>query len=212
MELQRNTIKYINQHKACLAGTFGKGCSLPCMSKYHGVQCKKLCNCTDNKKCDPVRGCVCDTGYTGSNCSNVCPSGRYGVNCSKECFCAHDADCDPVTADCLCSAGWFGPHCTNVFYFILKTYIQVLNNAYNIDIANRQLFYNPIDRWKLNEISVVSDEMENLNSEKDTDKSNTVMVYFMMAAALIGLVCVVTMVVKVKETLCHQVQKPKKDT
>ena len=37
------------------------------------------------------------------------------------------------------------------------------------------------------------------------------MVYIMMAAALIGIVCVVTMIVIEKETVCRWVQKPKKD-
>ncbi|CAC5368928.1 unnamed protein product [Mytilus coruscus] len=97
---------------ACPAGKFGKNCLQPCMPNYHGVQCKKVCNCTDNKKCNPVHGCVCETGYTGSNCSNSCQSGKYGVSCSEECFCANNAGCDPVTGGCLCSAGWFGPHCT----------------------------------------------------------------------------------------------------
>ncbi|CAG2246489.1 unnamed protein product [Mytilus edulis] len=166
--------------QACPAGKFGRDCLQPCIFNHHGVQCKQTCNCTDNKKCDPIHGCVCDTGYTGSKCSDACPSGTYGVNCKEECFCAHDAECDPVTGDCLCPAG----SCPDG-----KTCDTITGNC-----------------------NSPTDEIENLNSEKDTDKSSTVMVYIMMAAALIGLVCVVTMIVKVKETVCRQVQKPKKDT
>ncbi|CAC5368933.1 unnamed protein product [Mytilus coruscus] len=197
---------YIYQNgkcQACPEGKFGKDCLQPCLPNYHGVQCKKLCNCTDNKKCDPVHGCFCNTGFTGSNCSNACPSGRYGANCSFECFCAHDAECDPVTGDCLCSAGWFGPHCTKKCP--LGTF--GMNCSGICDCPDGEKC--EIITGNCNSLK---DEMENLNSEKGSDKSNTVMVYIMMAAALIGLVCVVTMVVKVKETLCRQVQKPKKDT
>ncbi|CAC5396933.1 MEGF10_11 [Mytilus coruscus] len=234
---------YIYQNgkcQACPAGKFGKNyLAAMCLIITGAVQ--KVCNCTDNKKCNPVHGCVCETGYTGSNCSNSCQSGKYGVSCSEECFCANNAGCDPVTGGCLCSAGWFGPHCTKecalgtfgkncsgicdcpegakcgIITGICNSlkryhYADKQSHVYKNEIANRQLFCNPIDRWKLNTICDVSDEKENLNSEKDSDKSNTVMVYIMMAAALIGLVCVVTMVVKVKDTLCRQVQKPKKDT
>ncbi|CAC5368930.1 MEGF10_11 [Mytilus coruscus] len=107
---------YVNQNgkcQACPAGKYWQDCLLPCMSNYHGVQCKKQCNCAYYQICDPVHGCVCNTGYTGSECSNACPSGRYGMNCSEECFCEHEAKCDTVTGDCLCSAGWLGDHCTS---------------------------------------------------------------------------------------------------
>ncbi|CAC5396935.1 MEGF10_11 [Mytilus coruscus] len=123
---------YVNQNgkcQACPAGKYGRDCSLPCMPNYHGVQCKKLCNCADYKKCDPVYGCVCDTGYTGSECSNECPSGRYGVNCSEECFCEHEAKCNTVTGDCLCSAGWLGDHCTSDKNFDLRMVHQSMTDG-----------------------------------------------------------------------------------
>ncbi|CAC5390178.1 unnamed protein product [Mytilus coruscus] len=97
---------------ACPAGRYGFECLQSCVPNWHGVQCNYQCDCTDNKKCDPVHGCVCSIGSYGSKCSNACPSGSYGINCKEECFCAHDAKCDPVTGSCLCSAGWFGDHCT----------------------------------------------------------------------------------------------------
>ncbi|CAC5396939.1 unnamed protein product [Mytilus coruscus] len=56
-------------------------------------------------------------------------------------------------------------------------------------------------------------EKEHPNSDGDINESKgTVMIYIMMAAAVIGLVCVVTMTLKAKEALCRKVQKPKKDT
>ncbi|VDI67829.1 Hypothetical predicted protein [Mytilus galloprovincialis] len=189
--------------QACSSGKFGKDCLQTCISNYHGVQCKQKCNCTDNKRCDPVHGCVCNTGFTGLNCSIACPAGTYGLNCKGECFCANDAECDPVTGDCLCTAGWHGNHCTK----------ECPMGTFGINCSE---ICNCPDGETCDTVTgncnSPKDEMEDLNSEKDTDKSITVMVYIMMASALIGLVCVVTMIVKVKETICRQVHKPKKDT
>ncbi|VDI16528.1 Hypothetical predicted protein, partial [Mytilus galloprovincialis] len=54
---------------------------------------------------------------------------------------------------------------------------------------------------------------ENPKSDGDTKESkDTVMIHIMMAAAVIGLICVVTMTLKAKEALCRMVQKQKQDT
>ncbi|VDH91317.1 N-acetylglucosamine-1-phosphodiester alpha-N-acetylglucosaminidase [Mytilus galloprovincialis] len=188
---------------SCPAGQFGKQCLLSCVPNYYGVQCKKQCNCTDNTKCDPAHGCVCATGFTGSNCLNACPSGTYGVNCKEECFCSHDAECDSVTGDCLCPAGRFGIRCTKECP--MGTFGINCSGICNCPVGET------CDTITGN-CNSPKDKTENPNSEIDDDKSNTVMVYILMAAALIGLICVVTMIVKVKETVCRQVQKPNKDT
>lgn len=61
--------------------------------------------------------------------------------------------------------------------------------------------------------SDVSDEVNNLNSGQNSYKSNdNVIVYITMVGALIGILCVVTMVVKAKERLCHNLQQSLKDT
>ncbi|XP_052073176.1 platelet endothelial aggregation receptor 1-like [Mytilus californianus] len=253
---------FFNQNgkcQACPAGKYGKDCSLSCMPNYYGVQCKTQCNCTDNKKCDPIHGCVCKTGFTGSECSNACTSGTYGVNCSKKCLCEHNAECYPVTGDCLCSAGWFGDHCTKACqsgrYGVNCSEECFCAHDVECDPATGDCFCPagrfgphctkecPIGKFGKNcsEICACSDveqcdvltgeciqcnpesdkgecnshkvEVNNLNSGQNSYKSkDTVIVYILMVAALIGLVCVVTMVVKVKERLCRQVQKPKQDT
>ncbi|CAC5370286.1 unnamed protein product [Mytilus coruscus] len=194
---------YIYQNRQCEAcppGKFGQDCSLTCLNNYYGVQCKQMCNCTGNKKCDPIHGCVCYEGFTGKFCKDVCPTGRYGVNCNEECFCAQDAKCDPVTGVCLCPAGWFGDHCTKECPF--GKFGKDCNgtcdcsNDVTCDVINGKC-----------------SEKEDPNSDGDINESKgTVMIYIMMAAAVIGLVCVVTMTLKAKEALCRKVQKPKKDT
>ncbi|CAC5396936.1 MEGF10_11 [Mytilus coruscus] len=253
---------YVNQNgkcQACPAGKYGKDCSLPCMPNYHGVQCKKLCNCVDYKKCDPVHACVCNTGYTGSECSDACPSGRYGVNCSEECFCEHEAQCDTVTGDCLCSAGWLGDHCTSAcpagtYGVNCKEECFCAHDAECDPVTGGCLctagWYGdhctkgcPMGKFGKNcseicacldveqcdvltgqciqcnpesdkgECNSHKDAVNNLNSGQNSYKSkDTVIVYILMVAALIGLVCVVTMVVKVKERLCRNIQKPMKDS
>ncbi|VDI67830.1 Hypothetical predicted protein [Mytilus galloprovincialis] len=184
----------------CPPGKFGRDCSVACFDKYYGVQCKHMCSCTDNMKCDPIHGCVCFEGFTGKDCLTVCPSGRYGWNCTKECFCAEDAECDSVTGVCLCSAGRIGSHCTKKCTF--GTFGKDCKG--NCDCS---------DGIQCDVITGKCNKNKNPKSDGDTKESKgAVMVYIMMAAAVIGLICVVTMALKAKEALCRMVQKQKQDT
>ncbi|CAC5396930.1 MEGF10_11 [Mytilus coruscus] len=189
---------------ACPPGKFGQDCSVPCLDNYYGVQCKKMCNCTGNTKCDPIHGCVCYDGFTGKHCLKVCPTGRYGVNCNEECFCAHDAKCDPVTGVCLCPAGWFGDHCTKEYL------VECPFGKFGKDCNGTCDCSNDLTCDVINGKCI---EKEDPNSDGDINESKgTVMIYIMMSAAVIGLVCVVTMALKAKEALCRKVLKPKKNT
>ncbi|XP_052074010.1 protein draper-like [Mytilus californianus] len=194
---------YIYQNRKCEAcprGKFGQDCSLSCLRNYYGVQCKQMCSCTGNTKCDPINGCVCYEGYTGKHCIDVCQPGRYGVNCNEECFCAQDAKCDQVTGVCLCPAGWFGVHCTKECPF--GKFGKDCNGTCDCS-----------DGVSCDIITGECIEKEDPNSDGDINESKgTIMIYIMMAAAVIGLVCVVTMILKAKEALCRNVQKPKKNT
>ncbi|XP_063447865.1 multiple epidermal growth factor-like domains protein 10 [Mytilus trossulus] len=238
---------YIYQNgkcEACPPGKFGPDCTLPCLTNYFGVQCTQMCTCTDNRKCDPRYGCVCNEGFIGKQCLDVCPQGSYGLNCTEECFCAQDAECDPVTGDCFCPAGWFGKHCTESKYNnreqnqstyrihvdmqgcnIQSTVSAVLHEFHYID--SESLVECPFGKFgeDCNGTCDCSDEIacdfitgkcsdtDDTNSDDVINESNsTVMIYIMMAATVIGLVCVVTMILKAKEIICRIVQKPNTDT
>ncbi|CAG2244700.1 unnamed protein product [Mytilus edulis] len=146
----------------------------------------------------------------------ACPSGTYGEQCSKECICANDADCDPVSGDCLCSVGWFGDHCTKVCptgkFGKNCNGTCACSNVEQCDVqTGKCIKCNPEPNKE--ECNSHIDEVNNLNSGQNSYKSNdNVIVYITMVAALIGIVCVVTMVVKVKERLCRQLQQSLKDT
>lgn len=194
---------YIYQNRkceACPSGKFGQDCSLPCLTNYYGVQCKHMCNCTGNTTCDPINGCVCFEGFTGKHCTDACSSGRYGVNCGKECFCAQNAKCDPVTGMCLCPAGWFGNHCTK----------ECKSGKFGKDCNET---CDCSDEETCDVKTGQCSERVNLNADPEINESKSaVTIYIMMAAAVIGLVCVVTMILKAKEALCRMVQKQKSDS
>ncbi|CAG2222704.1 unnamed protein product [Mytilus edulis] len=181
---------YVNTNGNCQA----------CPSGRYGVNCKEKCFCAHESECDPVTGdCLCTAG---------CVSIRtYGVNCSEECFCANDAKCDHVTGVCLCPAGWFGDYCTigcpKGKYGIHCRMICVCPEAEQCDVRTGECI----------KCNSKSDEVNNLNSGQNINKlKDNVIVYITMVAALIGLVFVVTMVVKVKERLCRNLQQLLNDT
>ncbi|OPL21020.1 multiple 11-like epidermal growth factor-like domains protein, partial [Mytilus galloprovincialis] len=122
----------------------------------------------------------------------ACPSGTNGLNCKEECFCAHDAECDPVTGDCLCTAGWYGNHCTK----------ECPMGTFGIKCSG---MCNCPDGETCDTVT------GNCNTPKDPidTMSNTSIVSKFETRAILN---ARGMIVKVKETVCRQVQKPKKDT
>ncbi|CAC5396946.1 unnamed protein product [Mytilus coruscus] len=149
---------YIYQNGKC-QGYTGFNCSNACPSGKYGLSCSEECFCAHNAECDPVTGgCLCSAGWFGPLCTKECTLGTFGKNCSGICDCPDGSKCEIITGNCIS---------LKVFDFILKTSIQVLDNAHSIDIANRQLFYNPTDCWKLNKISVVSGEKDDPNSDRE---------------------------------------------
>ncbi|XP_076105947.1 uncharacterized protein LOC143074324 [Mytilus galloprovincialis] len=200
----------------CFTGFTGSECLKACPSGSYGVNCGEKCLCGYNSKCDPVTGdCLCSTGWFGVHCTKACPSGTYGVNCKEECFCAHDADCNPITGDCLCPEGRFGPHCTKdcpngKFGRNCRRICACSDDEQCNAVTGECSQCNP--ESDEGECNSHTDEVNNLSSGQKSYKSNdSVIVYITMVAAVIGLVCVVTMAVKVKERFCRNLQQSLKD-
>uniref|UniRef100_A0A8W8KMV4 Uncharacterized protein n=1 Tax=Magallana gigas TaxID=29159 RepID=A0A8W8KMV4_MAGGI len=52
----------------CDPGFFGENCFSTCPPGNFGLKCREPCNCSPDKYCDPIRGCVCNT--TSVNCTD----------------------------------------------------------------------------------------------------------------------------------------------
>ncbi|XP_071178091.1 platelet endothelial aggregation receptor 1-like [Mytilus edulis] len=201
----------------CDEGFTGKECSNTCPAGTYGVNCSEECVCGENAKCDPVTGdCICSAGWFGDQCTKACKTGTYGLNCEGECFCAHDAECNPVTGGCVCPEGSFGSHCTKACptgkFGKNCNGTCACSNDEQCDVQTGKCIQcNPESNKE--ECNSHIDEEYNQKSGQNSKKSNdNVIVYITMVAALIGIVSVVTMVVKVKERLCRQLQQSLKDT
>lgn len=53
-----------NKFTAC-NGSFGLNCSSPCPDGYYGLGCRRICNCNDTQKCDPMIGCIYKGDHNG---------------------------------------------------------------------------------------------------------------------------------------------------
>ncbi|KAK0133701.1 Multiple epidermal growth factor-like domains protein 6 [Merluccius polli] len=45
-------------------------------------------------------------------CLAACPDGFYGDGCNQSCGCHNEGSCHPASGQCVCTAGWTGPNCT----------------------------------------------------------------------------------------------------
>ena len=52
----------------CEPGFLGKNCSYSCPIDYYGRLCRERCDCSPDKYCDNVRGCLCRN--TSVNCTD----------------------------------------------------------------------------------------------------------------------------------------------
>ncbi|KTF73430.1 hypothetical protein cypCar_00044771 [Cyprinus carpio] len=87
----------------CRHGYFGASCDTKCPAQYWGPDCKGMCTCHPNGKCNDVTG----------KCT--CYPNRWGENCEKPCNC-QKGTCDQETGKCTCHAGYWGPQCNNNCY------------------------------------------------------------------------------------------------
>lgn len=62
----------------CDPGFFGENCSSTCPPGNFGLKCREPCNCSPDKYCDPIRGCVCNT--TSVNCTDHGILHSYNTN------------------------------------------------------------------------------------------------------------------------------------
>ncbi|XP_069471511.1 scavenger receptor class F member 1 [Ambystoma mexicanum] len=83
----------------CKAGFFGANCNSRCPNQYWGPDCKEVCACHPNGKCDPATG----------ECT--CSHNRWGHVCQFQCQCGPHAKCNPLTGACQCDPGWWSANC-----------------------------------------------------------------------------------------------------
>ncbi|KAK2715729.1 multiple epidermal growth factor-like domains protein 6 isoform X2 [Artemia franciscana] len=76
--------------KKCIAGAFGKDCSLNCDDCRNGARC--------NANRD---GCQCLSGYKGLTCDEKCSEGTYGHMCAKICNCPVGYRCQSSDGSCF---------------------------------------------------------------------------------------------------------------
>ncbi|XP_052104835.1 multiple epidermal growth factor-like domains protein 10 [Mytilus californianus] len=55
--------------KVCPPGYIGSNgkCETPCPWGYYGIECQHICNCSYDKRCNNVVGCICDSLFP--NCT-----------------------------------------------------------------------------------------------------------------------------------------------
>ncbi|XP_069082214.1 scavenger receptor class F member 1 isoform X2 [Pleurodeles waltl] len=115
----------------CKPGFFGANCNSHCPSQYWGPDCKEVCTCHPNGKCDPATGqCTCNHNRWGHLCQYMCQCGPQGKcnpltgscqcdpgwwssTCKKQCQCnPNSARCHSATGQCICAHGWWGLRCS----------------------------------------------------------------------------------------------------
>ncbi|XP_051960848.1 scavenger receptor class F member 2-like [Xyrauchen texanus] len=112
----------------CRHGYFGASCDTKCPAQFWGPDCKGMCTCHPNGKCDDVTGkCTCYTNRWGENCEKpchcqkgkcdqemgkcTCHANYWGPQCNNNCYCSINSVCDQSTGRCICNPGWFGRNC-----------------------------------------------------------------------------------------------------
>uniref|UniRef100_A0A673IIJ0 Scavenger receptor class F member 2-like n=1 Tax=Sinocyclocheilus rhinocerous TaxID=307959 RepID=A0A673IIJ0_9TELE len=112
----------------CRHGYFGASCDTKCPAQFWGPDCKGMCTCHPNGKCDDVTGkCTCYPNRWGENCQKpcncqkgkcdqetgkcTCHAGYWGPQCNNNCYCSINSVCDQNTGWCICNPGWFGRNC-----------------------------------------------------------------------------------------------------
>ncbi|XP_026096419.1 scavenger receptor class F member 2-like [Carassius auratus] len=112
----------------CRHGYFGASCDTKCPAQFWGPDCKGMCTCHPNGKCDDVTGkCTCYPNRWGENCEKpcncqkgkcdqetgkcTCHAGYWGPQCNNNCYCSINSVCDQNTGRCICNPGWFGRNC-----------------------------------------------------------------------------------------------------
>ncbi|XP_071164946.1 N-acetylglucosamine-1-phosphodiester alpha-N-acetylglucosaminidase-like isoform X2 [Mytilus edulis] len=55
--------------KVCPPGFIGSNgkCETPCPLEYYGIECQYKCNCSYDKRCNNVVGCICDSLFPNCN-------------------------------------------------------------------------------------------------------------------------------------------------
>ncbi|KAG1957931.1 scavenger receptor class F member 2 [Pimephales promelas] len=111
----------------CRHGYFGASCDTKCPAQFWGPDCKGMCTCHPNGKCDDVTGkCTCYPNRWGENCEKscncqkgkcdqetgkcTCHAGYWGPQCNNNCYCSINSVCDQ-TGRCICNPGWYGRSC-----------------------------------------------------------------------------------------------------
>ncbi|XP_043924313.1 scavenger receptor class F member 2 [Protopterus annectens] len=114
----------------CRHGYFGANCDTKCPSQFWGPDCKQMCTCHPNGRCDDITGkCTCNANRWGVKCENACICQRgkcdqetgkcacdanwWGPHCSKTCYCSTNSVCEAATGRCICQSGWWGRLCNN---------------------------------------------------------------------------------------------------
>ncbi|TRY87500.1 hypothetical protein DNTS_035321 [Danionella cerebrum] len=112
----------------CRHGYFGASCDTKCPPQFWGPDCKGMCTCHPNGKCDDVTGkCTCYPNHWGENCENACNcqrgkcdqetgkctchAGFWGPLCNGNCYCSINSVCEQNTGRCICNPGWYGRNC-----------------------------------------------------------------------------------------------------
>ncbi|KTF88183.1 hypothetical protein cypCar_00024096 [Cyprinus carpio] len=112
----------------CRHGYFGASCDTKCPAQFWGPDCKGMCTCHPNGKCDDVTGkCTCYPNRWGENCEKpcncqkgkcdqetgkcTCHAGYWGPQCNNNCYCSINSVCNQNTGQCICNHGWFGRNC-----------------------------------------------------------------------------------------------------
>ncbi|MGH0143167.1 UNVERIFIED_CONTAM: hypothetical protein FKN15_077899 [Acipenser sinensis] len=129
----------------CPAGFYGQGCRRSeavrgphtpkqklnkCPGQFFGPDCKEMCTCHPNGRCDDVIGkCTCNPNRWGVKCENqclcqrgkcdqdtgkcTCDTGWWGPQCSNTCYCSSSSVCEQSTGRCICQPGWWGRTCNS---------------------------------------------------------------------------------------------------
>ncbi|KAG2470357.1 scavenger receptor class F member 2 [Polypterus senegalus] len=114
----------------CRHGYFGANCETKCPGQFWGPDCKEMCTCHPNGRCEDVTGkCTCNANRWGANCEHAChcqrgkcdqetgkctcDTGWWGPQCSNACYCSSNSVCEQSSGRCICQQGWWGRRCSN---------------------------------------------------------------------------------------------------